>query len=97
MGKVIIIGQNYNTSLGLIKSVGEGGLKCATLKFRKNSSFIRTLFQVILSPDLCSKYVDEWVALPREPEEELINGLIENFGDKICKKVIKIQRRKFDR
>lgn len=88
MGKVIIIGQNYNTSLGLIKSVGEGGLKCSTLKFRKNSSFIRTLFQVILSPDLCSKYVDEWVALPREPEEKLINGLIENFGDKICKKVI---------
>ena len=88
MDEVIIIGQNYNTSLGLIKSIGEAGFKCATVKFNKRTSKIRTYLQVLLSPDICSKYVKKWVQIPREPETALINGLIANFGDKTNKKLI---------
>ena len=88
MGEVIIIGQNYNTSLGLIKSIGEGGFKCATVKFKNNSSTLRAYLQVLFSPDLCSKYVKRWVQIPREPEETLIKELIANFGDKTNKKLI---------
>jgi len=88
MNEVIIIGQNYNTSLGLIKSLGEGGFKCATVKFKRNKSFVRNLLQIPISPDLCSKYVDKWVTIPREPETTLINGLISNFGNKTHKKYI---------
>lgn len=88
MSEVIIIGQNYNTSLGLIKSLGEGGFKCGTVKFKRKKSFVRNLLQIPISPDLCSKYVDKWVTIPREPETTLINGLISNFGDKTHKKII---------
>ena len=88
MSEIIIIGQNYNTSLGLIKSVGEGGFKCATVKFNRKKSFIRNLLRIPISPDLCSKYVDRWVIIPREPEMTLVNGLISNFGDKTNKKVV---------
>ena len=73
MSEIIIIGQNYNTSLGLIKSVGEGGFKCATVKFNRKKSFIRNLLRIPISPDLCSKYVDRWVIIPREPEMTLVN------------------------
>lgn len=88
MSEVIVIGQNYNTSLGLIKSLGEGGFRCSTVKFNKKISLFRTLFQVFLSPDLCSKYVDKWVTLAREPEEILVNSLIEKFSDETCKKIV---------
>ena len=88
MSKVIVIGQNYNTSLGLIKSVGEGGIKCATVKFRRSRSLLKTLIQALFSPDLCSKHVSRWVIIPKEPEETLISGLIANFGDKSNKKII---------
>lgn len=88
MGEVIIIGQNYNTSLGLIKSIGEGGFRCATVKFKRKASTLRAYLQVPFSPDICSKYVKKWVQIPREPEETLIQGLIDNFGDKTNKKLI---------
>ena len=88
MGEVIIIGQNYNTSLGLIKSIGEGGFKCATVKFKRKTSSLRAYLQIPFSPDICSKYVKKWVQILREPEETFIKGLIANFGDKTNKKLI---------
>lgn len=86
---VIVIGQNYNTSLGIIKSVGEAGFSCATVSFQKeNVTTLRSRIKKMLSPDLCSKYISSYAVIRRNPEDALVEDLIKEFGEKGCKALI---------
>ena len=75
---VIVIGQNYSTSLGIIKAVGEFGFSCGVVK--------TTTGKKVLSPELKSKYVKKYVFARKYNEGEILNRLLEFSSSK--KKVL---------
>lgn len=78
---VIVIGQNYSTSLGLIKAITQGGYHCALVRCIAGKDRFSP-------PDVKSRYTEEYIYLPRNDDASVIKGLIDRWGDSEKKKVI---------
>lgn len=78
---VVIIGQNYNTSLGLIKALGECGYRCEVGKRVKDIPRLAT-------PELKSKYVDRYIYLKTEDDHLMVSRIIEIFSVSGTKKIL---------
>lgn len=72
---VVVIGQNYSTSLGLIQATGEAGFSCGLVKSVVN-------VPKALTPDLASNYVVRYVICHRHRDQECMKALIEEFSSK---------------
>ena len=70
--EVVVIGQNYSTSLGLIQAAGEAGYSVGVVH---NSVFVPKN----PSPEMLSKYVVKAIAISRE-DPTLLSKLIECFS-----------------
>ena len=79
---VVIIGQNYSTSYGVIRAMGEAGLRCEVGK-RIHNKIPR-----FLSPELKSKYVDKYVYLMTGDDLSMIHDIISNFSVEGKRKVL---------
>ena len=66
--QVVIVGKNYSTTLGIIKSVGEAGYRCGVVacvgKHPKHPS-----------PETLSKYVDTYVYARTRDDNDIISKL----------------------
>lgn len=78
---VVIIGQNYSTSLGLIQAAGEAGFSCGLVKSVVN-------VPKTLTPDLASDYVVRYEICHRHRDHECIKVLLDEFSYKDKKLVL---------
>lgn len=79
--RVVIIGLNYSTTLGLAKSFGEAGYKCDVAK--------RCLIVPNVRPiEGSSRYVSECVYLKMEEEERMVSSLIQQFYQEGSKRLL---------
>lgn len=86
---VIVIGHNYNTTLSIVKSLGEAGLKCATVNISNNppGNFV-SIIRKIKSPVLSSKHINQWGYARKEPNSAFVEDLIRLFGNKSQKPLL---------
>ena len=73
MVDVVVIGQNYSTTLGVVKALSQTGYRCAVARCIAG-------VEHILPPDVKSKYVAEHIYLPRNDDDTVIRALIEKYG-----------------
>ena len=78
---VIVIGQNYSTSLGVIKALAHGGYHCALARCIAGEDSLSP-------PDIKSRFTEEFVYLPRNNDSYVIEGLINKWGDSVRKRAI---------
>lgn len=78
---VVVVGQNYSTSLGLIQSAGEAGFSVGVVRSIDNDS-------TKITPELKSKYVSLFFIHNRRKEKELVDILIDNFASLTRKTVL---------
>lgn len=69
---VIVVGQNYSTSLGLIQAAGEAGFSCGIIKSIVNVPKRST-------PELLSDYVVKTALCNRQEERAFLDSLCKNF------------------
>jgi len=80
--KVLIIGQNYSTSYGVIRALGEAGYRCEVGKRICNK------IPRFLTPELKSKYVDKYAYLMTDDDSSMIHCIISNFAIEGERKVL---------
>lgn len=78
---IVVIGQNYCTSLGIIKALGEAGFRVEVGRRTIGKSHFST-------PDMKSKYVDKAIYLHTGSDDEMIKSIIENFAPSYDRKII---------
>lgn len=78
---IVVIGQNYCTSLGIIKALGEAGYRVEVGKRILNKPRFAT-------PEMRSRYVDKAVYLQTGPDNVMIKSIIENFASHLGKKIL---------
>lgn len=78
---IIIIGQNYCTSLGIIDALGEAGYRC---ELAKRIGVWKPHF----CPDLRSKYVDKAMFIKVDDDDKMTSFLINNYSENSKKKLI---------
>lgn len=78
---VVVIGQNYCTSLGIVKALGEAGYRVEIGK-----RVIAT--PRFLTPEMKSKYVGKAIYLHMGSDEEMIKAIIDNLAVPNSKKVL---------
>lgn len=70
---VIVMGQNYSTTLGLIQAAGEAGFVCGVAKNTANLS-------QRLTPEQKSNYVSKYIVFDRRDDKKILDALIDNFS-----------------
>lgn len=70
---IVVIGQNYCTSLGIIKALGEAGYRVEVGKRVMSTFHFHT-------PEMKSKYVDKAVFLHTGPDTEMISTIVQHFA-----------------
>ncbi len=80
--KVVIIGQNYNTSYGVIRALGEAGYRCEVGKRIHGKPCKR------LMPELKSKYIDKYVFLMTREDSLMVQDIISSFAREGNRKVL---------
>lgn len=78
---LIVVGQNYSTTLGLIQSAGEAGYLCGVVKTVVG-------YRTEKTPELASKYVVKHITVDRKKDEKLLSVLLEEFADNEVKRVL---------
>ena len=78
---VVVIGQNYSTSLGLIQAAGEAGFRVGVVHYSSSIPKHTPL-------EFISKYVCVRLFAERNKENELLKALIENFSKGTHKPVL---------
>lgn len=78
---VVVIGQNYCTSLGIIKALGEAGFRVEVGRRTIGRSRFST-------PDMRSKYVNKSVFLCTGTDRDMICSLTESFASPHDRKVL---------
>lgn len=71
---IVVIGQNYCTSLGVIKALGEAGYRVELGKRINRQPRFYT-------PEMKSKYVDKAAYLHTATDDEMIKSVLKNFAD----------------
>ena len=73
--RVVIFGNNYNSLLGLARALGSDGYEVYVLRtsMKKSRVFLRNLGK---NPESKSKYVDRYLSLPSNTEEQVVDTLI---------------------
>lgn len=78
---IVVIGQNYSTSLGIIKALGEAGYRVEVgRRVMRKPRFI--------TPEMKSKYVDKTAILYTCSDEVMIENIIQNFAVSDSKKLL---------
>lgn len=78
---IVVIGQNYCTSLGLVKALGEAGYRVEIGRRVVGHPRFST-------PEMKSKYVDKAVVLHTGSDRDMIDAVIKNFAVPYDKKVL---------
>lgn len=78
---LVVMGQNYSTSLGLIQAAGEAGFRCGVVRSVVNPTSK-------LTPELKSKYVKKFLIVDRRNEKEVLSILVNTFSNKDSKTVL---------
>lgn len=78
---IVVIGQNYCTSLGVIKALGEAGYRVEVGKRVIGKHNFRT-------PEMKSKYVDKAIFLQTGPDTKMINTIVQHFAVSDGKKIL---------
>lgn len=86
MNQVIIIGQNYSTSLGLIRSFGEDGYDCFVARCAPGST--DNLKHAFTKPDVFSRYVKKAISIDRKTKQHVVDRLISEFSNSEKKKIL---------
>lgn len=79
MSQVVIIGQNYSTSLSLIRSLGEAGYICHVVQCGPGTT--DKLVRSFTKPDVFSRYVKKGISVSRKNKEHIISRIIGEFGN----------------
>lgn len=74
---IVVIGQNYSTSLALIKAAGEADYSCIEVIC---SGSIPTKKKFSLSPDQVSKYTKRVIRIPRIDSAQVAKDLVIHLG-----------------
>lgn len=86
MKQVVIIGQNYSTSLGLIRSFGEDGYECFVARCAPGSTdYLKHTFT---KPDIFSCYVKKAISIDRKAKQHVVDRLIKEFSAPPKKKIL---------
>lgn len=86
MVQVVVIGQNYSTTLSLIRSLGEAGYICNVVRCGPGTP--DKLTRRFSKPDVFSRYVKKSISVSRKTKQHVINRIIEEFGNLEQKKVV---------
>ena len=78
---IVVIGQNYCTSLGIIKALGEAGYRVEVGKRVTGKP-------ILYSPEMKSKYVDKAIYLHTGNDAEMINTIVQHFAVSDGKKIL---------
>lgn len=80
MNKVIVLGHNYLSRLGIIRALGEYGYNITVLIVAEERKNVRI--------DCCSKYVSRMLVCPSFDGQTLVNLLLERCTDKDSKTIL---------
>lgn len=79
---IVIIGQNYSTSLGVIKALGEAGYRCEVAKRVYHHT------PRLASPEQKSRYVDRYEYIVTGDDSLMVEKIISGFSDVSAKKIL---------
>lgn len=78
--KIVVLGRNYNSILGMVRAVGEAGYKVNVIKIQKKRKLLNRIIHRH-SVDAKSKYIDKYIKAVDLDEESTINLILKEFNN----------------